>query len=265
MNSTLAPQHVAPQDEEPQALIALAGIAPIAVGALLVPLREHLAIANLAMILMGVVVLAALAGGRIAGAVAAVTATMSFDFFLTRPYLSMRITSPDDVETAAILLLVGGLVGQFAARARAARSSRNISQSDLARLHRLAELNASGASAAAMIDACRQDLIELLDLQDCHFEEVPFDTLPALGRDGRPERRPAHVTTVRHARHGVEIPTEGLALVVLSGGHTRARFVLEPKPGGGMTPQEGLVAVALADQVGASLERSQPAARPTCS
>lgn len=81
MSSTIASQRALSQEDEPQALVALAGIAPIAVGALLVPLREHLGIANLAMILMAVVILTALAGGRIAGAVAAITATLSFDSF----------------------------------------------------------------------------------------------------------------------------------------------------------------------------------------
>ena len=53
------------------------------------------------------------AGAR-AGALAAVTSTLAFDFFLTRPFLSARIESADDIETLLILLAVGLLVGEVA-------------------------------------------------------------------------------------------------------------------------------------------------------
>src|SRR3990172_4461590 len=101
--------------------LALGGIGPIAVGALLVPLRGEIGNANLALILMFVVTVAAIVGGRGAGALAAVTSTFAFDFFLTRPFLSVRIDSAGDVETALILLAVGLLVGEVASRGRRSR------------------------------------------------------------------------------------------------------------------------------------------------
>src|SRR5262245_57684166 len=88
-------------------------LAPIAVGALLVPLRQEPVSTNLALILVVVVVLAGAVGGRGAGVLAAITATLAFDFFLTQPYLSLHIHSADDVETAVLLLIVGLLVGQL--------------------------------------------------------------------------------------------------------------------------------------------------------
>src|SRR5262249_44623661 len=91
--------------------LAIGGLGPVAVAAALVPLRTTIDNTNLALILVVVVVTAAVIGGRGAGAMAAVLATVSFDFFLTRPYLSLRIANTDDVETALILLAVGLLVG----------------------------------------------------------------------------------------------------------------------------------------------------------
>jgi K+-sensing histidine kinase KdpD len=104
--------------------LAFAILAPVAVAVLLVPIRSDVDNANLALVLVLVVVAAAILGGRRAGAVAAVVATFSFDFFLTEPYLSMHVESSDDVETVLILLGVGLLVGAVASRGRRAARER---------------------------------------------------------------------------------------------------------------------------------------------
>jgi K+-sensing histidine kinase KdpD len=70
--------------------LAFGALAPIVVSVILVPFRRDLDNANLALILVLVVVIAAILGGRGAGALAAIMATLSFDFFLVRPYLSRR-------------------------------------------------------------------------------------------------------------------------------------------------------------------------------
>jgi len=51
----------------------------------------------------------------------------------------------------------------------------------------------------------------------------------------------------------VELPAEGIALPVLSRGQIVGRFVLDFGPGAGATLEQRVVAIALADQVGASL------------
>ena len=94
----------------------IGGLGPILVAAALVPLRNELDNTNLALALVVVVVAAALAGGRGPAVVAAVVAAMSYDFFLTRPYLSLTIDSADDVETTIFLLVIGLLVGELVAR-----------------------------------------------------------------------------------------------------------------------------------------------------
>ncbi len=76
--------------------------------------------ANVALVLVLVVVLAAIGGGREAGAVAAVSAALSFDFFHTVPYLTLQIDSGDDVETTLLLLGVGLAVGHLGVDARQA-------------------------------------------------------------------------------------------------------------------------------------------------
>ena len=96
----------------------IGGIGPIVVAAALVPLRDEIDNANLALAMVVVVVVAAAVGGRGAGLLAAVIATISYDFFLTRPYLSLTIDSADDVETTIFLLAIGLLVGEIVVRSR---------------------------------------------------------------------------------------------------------------------------------------------------
>src|SRR5215203_4158084 len=99
----------------------LGALVPIITAMALVPLRGDMLAANIALILMATVVIAASLGDRAAGVVGALTATLSFDFFHTKPYLSLTMTSADDVETALVLLVTGIFVGTLAARRRRAQ------------------------------------------------------------------------------------------------------------------------------------------------
>jgi hypothetical protein len=49
------------------------------------------------------------------------------------------------------------------------------------------------------------------------------------------------------------LPTEGVELVVVGGGRQLGRFVLTPRPDVGVSLDRRVVAVALADQLGAAL------------
>ena len=86
-------------------------LAPVAVALLLTPWRDRLAAADDALLLVVVIVAVATAGRRWAAALCAVVAALSFDFFLTRPYQSLRITRSSDLTTEVLLLVVGLLVG----------------------------------------------------------------------------------------------------------------------------------------------------------
>ena len=90
----------------PQALLGSA-IVPVALCAVLGTFRGSLANTSAALILVLVVVAAASTGYRSAGLLAAVAAGVALDFFLTAPYLTLAITDPADLETAAMLLVVG--------------------------------------------------------------------------------------------------------------------------------------------------------------
>jgi len=66
-----------------EAVMAAAVLGPLAVAAALVPLRGDVTATNAALVMTVVVVAIAAGGRRLAGIVAAVVATLSFDFFPT--------------------------------------------------------------------------------------------------------------------------------------------------------------------------------------
>ncbi len=234
--------------------LAFAALGPVAVGLALVPVRDDFDNANLALILVLVVVVAAIIGGRAAGALAAVMATLSFDFFLTRPFLSMDIESSDDIETMLILLVVGLLVGAVASRGRRSQRGRERAAEAISRVHRVADLVARGASIDDVLAAVTQELRALLSLHDCWLEFHPFVyVMPRLERGG----------TIGQAEHrwfggGVSLSEDGVELPVLEQGFEVARIVLIGNPEVAVTIEERVVAVALSDQLGAALALAGP-------
>ena len=174
------------------------------------------------------VVLGGVGAGRLGGALAAVTVALSFDFFLTKPYLSLSIDKADDFETTILLLIVGLIVGQIAVRFAAAPRGRRVwSVGDLAfepgRRPRGARRGpgrrpARGAGRAAP---------DLLELESCRFEAAPTGVpLPRLERTGAVTGQ----RELRFAGHDLALPEGGVELPVLSQGRQIGRFVLTPAP-----------------------------------
>jgi len=236
---------------DPRIGIALGGLLPLVLASLLVPFRDDVANTNIALALVVPVVLAATAGGWRAGAFGAVVATLTFDFFFTKPYLSLTIDSQDDIETCALLLVVGLVVGALAGREHRQRSSARAGRDEIARLHRLAELVAGGAGTDDVIRAAETEISELLHLRACRFERPPYSgALPWLERSGALRLQPVQ----RLARGGFELPAGGVGIPVMRRGRQVGRFVLIPSPETGTSLEARVVAVALTDQVGGALD-----------
>ncbi len=72
----------------------------------MVGVRGEIDSTNVALVLVLVVVATAAFGGRGPAALSAVVAAISYEFFFTRPFDSLRINRADDVETTLILLAI---------------------------------------------------------------------------------------------------------------------------------------------------------------
>ncbi|MCX4718021.1 DUF4118 domain-containing protein [Streptomyces virginiae] len=176
---------------------------------------------------VAVVAVAAL-GTRATGAPAALSAAAWFDFFLTRPYQQFAIADGDEIQTAFLLLVVGLIVSQLAARVQRLRTVVVADASHLSSLQGTARLVEDGASPEAVVEYVRRELVGLLGLRGCRFE---YGRLLGHRPDGETELR------------------------VVGGGHYYGRFLLDPLPDRPLPPEEArLVAVALAAQAGAVLD-----------
>jgi hypothetical protein len=239
-------------DIERQSTIAYAigGLLPIAAAAAMVGVRGEIDATNVALVLVLIVVATAAFGGRGPAALSAVIAALSYEFFFTRPFESLRIDRVDDLETTLILLAIGLTVGQLAVHAHHTRRDVTRGRDELASMRRMAERVASGASERELIDLAVTELTGLMGLVGCHYEiEATGPVLPVLERSGRIE------TSYRRVGPDGELalPPLGVRLPVVGNGHQIGSIVLDPDPTVGVTLETRVVAVALADQLGAAL------------
>ena len=221
--------------------------------AALVPFRDSVTPATDVLVLVAVVVAFSTTGLRSAGLAAALSAAAGFDFFLTEPYQSFAINDANDLEAAALLLVIGGLVTETAlwGQRTDAALSREMGYVDgvLATAESVSAEQLGPEEHARLVSL---RICEVLDLDSCRFE---------LGGTLDP-----HVPTLNHdgsITRGVETRREqgwtagGLArrlLPVRSGGELRGVFVLTAashvaRP----NERQRRVAVLLADQISATL------------
>ena len=229
--------------------VALGSLSSLSVAAVLVGIRGEIANANVALILVVCVLISAWWGGRAAGVASALAAAASFDFFHTRPYNTLKMTNRDDIITTLLLLVVGLAVGEIAVKGRRARTIRDDERSQLRHLDRITGLVSYGTDIDDLVLAITAELIDTLGLQDCYFERAPY-----VGRFDRLERTGATTTRIHwYTDDGFELPHAATELLVEGGGEVLGRFVLRPTPGVGVSTGRRMIAVALADQLGAAL------------
>src|SRR5690242_14239590 len=135
--------------------IALGVLLPLGLAAALIPYRASFPNSVGALALVAAVVFVAANGHRVAGFVAAASAAVWFDFFLTTPYEHFTITHRGDIETTVLLMAVGVAVTELAIRGRRAR---NLAQHDELYLGAIAStidmLAESGPSNSATDHLC---------------------------------------------------------------------------------------------------------------
>ena len=252
----MSPGRLAGEDPEGVALgMAIGGLGALGAASALVAVRGRISPPNVALLLVAFVLLGALIGGRLAGAASAIVAAMSFDFFHTRPYNSLKIAGGDDIATALILLVIGVIIGEMGAWARRGRQAMKEDRAEIWRIHRVAESVAQGEEVDDLVLSVTAEICGVLALTECRFDTSALEaTLPELGHDGRLVQRPGRLG------HAVpQLPVEGLQLSVLGRGRYLGRLLLVPTPGVPVSRERRLIAVALADQLGHVLTQHRQA------
>jgi K+-sensing histidine kinase KdpD len=224
--------------------------------ALLSGVRESVTSETAVLLLVLWVVAAAASGDRLAGALAALSGGLWFDFFLTQPYLRFTIDDPDDVEATVLLLLIGLLVTEVALwghrqQARASRRSGYL-EGVLGTARTVAE---GDVPVDALIDLVAREITQVLEADTCRFVRGPVHDARIAVLD--------HEGVVHHGDHAIDVERTGLptnehvALLVRRGTQVMGHFLVST-PTRVVYPsrEQRRVAVLLADQVAAAVEAS---------
>lgn len=227
---------------------AVAG--PIVVAAAASVARDLVSNTSAALMLVLMVVAVAVAGDRLAGVLAAVSAAAAFDFFLTVPYYAFTIRGRDDLETALLLVAIGLAVTEIAHRGRQHQSRSWRRQGYLDGVAGAARMAADGSSATDLVATVERMITDVLDLDGCRYEPPTGHGLvptyrPVLERDGN----------ITWGQLGVDVARDGLPtmdVIELPSGrdHGAGRFLLTASSRVRRPDREQLlVAVTLAEQV----------------
>ena len=241
------------------ATVVAAVTAPLLAAALLALVRSDVTAATDVLVLVAVVVLFSATGIRAAGLAAALSAVVWFDVFLTQPYGSLAINDPDDLEAAALLLVIGGVVTETAlwGQRQQAALSREVGYVNgvLATAETVALRDQSEEEVTT---AVAQRIREVLHLDACTFAPGGRldDTAAILQHDGSLTQGGRELNVDRDG-----LPVDSAAVLpVRVAGELRGRFLLTAashvaRP----TLQQRRVAVLLADQVAGALHDRGPA------
>ena len=232
-------------------LIRLAALgAPLVVAAVLVPFRDSFPGSDAALLMVVVIVAVAAAGDRLAGLLGAISAGLWYDFFLTRPYERFTISHRPDIETTVLLFVVGLGVTELSARGRDHRSLATEEANYVAQVHAVARMMAEGEDPEVVLARVGEALCVLLHLRSWEFDRAQSSGHPAtISRTGDVELA---------GRRWNSLPGRQVDLPIEYQGRRYGRFVLVPTPGVPVSRKRRLVAVTLADEVGAVLAATSP-------
>jgi K+-sensing histidine kinase KdpD len=229
--------------------------APLVLTVILVPFRANFPNTDAALALLLVVVAVAANGYRLAGYLAALSAAIWFDFFLTRPYEEFTITRRADIETTVLLLVIGVAVTELAVWGRRQHAAASRRAGYLEGINAAAQAVAAGDSPSELIDQVSGRLSELLSQSSCRFQYGKA----GLGRPARLRDDGRVVGAHRTWDVAEALPQDtDIELLVEHGGLLQGRFLMRANPDAHPTLEQRLVAIAFADQVGAALVGSHP-------
>jgi hypothetical protein len=233
----------------PVAAIAMAVAAPVALTLAVLPFRGQVPDATVALGLAVLVSLLAAIGTRVTALIAAVSAAVCFDVGFTEPYGSLTISHPQDIETTALLLVGGLIVGQLSARNRRNRGRAVQTSDDLAHIQAVAEMMAAGASPDEVVAAVAEELQSLLGLRNSWFDTSrPDRPGPTIDRNGN-----VSWGRIWWGFDTLGLPGKEITIEVTHDQRRLGRYVLIAEPGTKVRRDQLIAAVTLADQAGAAL------------
>jgi K+-sensing histidine kinase KdpD len=223
--------------------IILGPIIAFVIGASTSSIRDQVGASNVGIALAIVVALAALTG-RGAGLTTAVTAALTFNFFHTKPYHSLRIHKPHDVAIVALLAVLGLVISDITAwrRRREAIAYRHDRAAEAPST--IGALVAETHSVAQVWPAVVNAILDQLSQADCHVEITQPTNVPLISRNA-PRRSDGDDDLV--------LPAKGAAIAVQDGQTVVGYLVVVPKAGNTSLSIERRTIIAFADHLAIAL------------
>lgn len=240
----------------PVVAYTVAVAAPITAAAALSPFRDRLNSANLALVLVVVIVGVAVTGSRLTAITCAVVTALAYDVLLTQPYGSFSIAQPEEVETAFLLLTVGVTVGSLSNWARQQRVRATEREDYLGLLYHVIEQVSVGTSDESLIAIGEREIAELLGARSCRYVETSERTSeqdqprPFVDRLGE-----VHIGALVWPAEETGLPSGEVEVALQSGGMVLGSFVVETTPATAVPRWRLVMVVMVADLIASALAR----------
>ena len=243
-------------------------VASLLIGLLVEPFRSTIGLENVVILYLLVVVAAAAVGGRAAGIVAAVSAALAYDFFLTSPYHTLVIDRLAQVITV-VLLVATGVVVSLGGRVRRRSAAAAEAHADAIRLlHQLTQATAAGGPVDRVAAEGLQRLLGARRVSVLHRSPAGFAVTVDIGETQAPLDLEAVTHLDREGRippghHRVldgtmVLPLEGVALDLVAHQQPVGYLIVIPGHDVPADRTTRLAVAAMANQVAvAAIERSQ--------
>jgi K+-sensing histidine kinase KdpD len=243
-------------------------VASLLIGLLVEPFRGTIGLENVVIMYLLVVVAAAAIGGRAAGIVAAVSAALAYDFFLTSPYHTLAIDSLAQVITV-VLLLATGVVVSIGGRVRRRSAAAAEAHAEAIRLlHQLTQAAAAGGAVDRVAAEGLRELLGARRVSVLHRSPAGFAVTVDIGETHAPLDLEALTHLDREGRipsghHRVldgfmVLPLEGVAIDLVARQQPVGYLVVIPGHDVAADRTTRLAVAAMANQVAvAATERSQ--------
>jgi K+-sensing histidine kinase KdpD len=229
--------------------IAVAVLLPIGFGIALVPLRDHLSQSISLLMVLPVLVVALLAGGRL-GALAGLAAAVTFGVLHTEPYHLPVIDDADDLVETLVLLVIGVSSGYLAESAQRAVAVARVRRHELAAMTSFLERVGTSPPTAELVEHAGASILSVLSARECVWRPgYKGSASPVLRLDGTLAFGPlAHP-----AEDGGRLPTT----IEIPAGHPPSecgRFIVRTDPSVAVSLEERRAAATIAIAVGRCID-----------
>ena len=177
-------------------------VASLLIGLVVEPFRATIGLENVVICYLLVVVVAAAIGGRAAGIVAAVSAALAYDFFLTTPYHTLVIDSLAQVITVALLVATGIMVSIGGRVRRRSAAAAEAHADAIQLLHQVTETAAAGGPVDRVAAEGLQQLLGARRVSILRRSPAGFTVAVDIGET----RSPLELEALTHLDHEGRLP-----------------------------------------------------------